>query len=67
MEKFQQHTRALPVNPKILGAGLEVGKGALHVLYALASTLEPSWAAAKHGGVVYTLELFLPLEEEILL
>ncbi|XP_034707048.1 pentatricopeptide repeat-containing protein At3g57430, chloroplastic-like [Vitis riparia] len=49
MEKFQQHTRALPINPKILGAGLEVGKGALHVFYALASTLEPSWAAAKHG------------------
>ncbi|PIA65248.1 hypothetical protein AQUCO_00100613v1 [Aquilegia coerulea] len=40
-------------------------EGALHVLYALASTPELSWAAAKHGGVVYILELILPLQEEI--
>ncbi|KAL5729405.1 DnaJ subfamily C grv2 [Ranunculus cassubicifolius] len=40
-------------------------EGALHVLYALASTPELSWAAAKHGGVVYILELLLPLQEEI--
>ncbi|XP_015898180.3 dnaJ homolog subfamily C GRV2 isoform X2 [Ziziphus jujuba] len=40
-------------------------EGALHVLYALASTAELAWAAAKHGGVVYILELLLPLQEEI--
>ncbi|CAL4923982.1 unnamed protein product [Urochloa decumbens] len=39
--------------------------GALAVLYSLASTPELAWAAAKHGGVVYILELMLPLEEEI--
>ncbi|XP_024961047.1 dnaJ homolog subfamily C GRV2 isoform X2 [Cynara cardunculus var. scolymus] len=38
-------------------------EGALHVLYALASTPELAWAAAKHGGVVYILELLLPLRE----
>lgn len=37
-------------------------EGALHVLYALASTPELAWAAAKHGGVVYILELLLPLK-----
>lgn len=37
-------------------------EGALHVLYALASTPELAWAAAKHGGVVYILELLLPLQ-----
>lgn len=37
-------------------------EGALHVLYALASTAELAWAAAKHGGVVYILELLLPLQ-----
>ncbi|XP_042499139.1 dnaJ homolog subfamily C GRV2-like [Macadamia integrifolia] len=40
-------------------------EGALHVLYALASTAELAWAAAKHGGVVYILELLLPLQEEV--
>uniref|UniRef100_A0A1J3J2K8 DnaJ-like protein subfamily C GRV2 n=1 Tax=Noccaea caerulescens TaxID=107243 RepID=A0A1J3J2K8_NOCCA len=40
-------------------------EGALHVLYALASTPELAWAAAKHGGVVYILELLLPLQKEI--
>ncbi|XP_010533202.1 PREDICTED: dnaJ homolog subfamily C GRV2 [Tarenaya hassleriana] len=40
-------------------------EGALHVLYALASTPELAWAAAKLGGVVYILELLLPLEKEI--
>ncbi|XP_073157556.1 dnaJ homolog subfamily C GRV2 isoform X2 [Henckelia pumila] len=40
-------------------------EGALHVLYALASTPELAWAAAKHGGVVYILELLLPLQDEI--
>ncbi|KAJ9183389.1 hypothetical protein P3X46_007251 [Hevea brasiliensis] len=40
-------------------------EGALHVLYALASTPEVAWAAAKHGGVVYILELLLPLRKDI--
>ncbi|XP_038711380.1 dnaJ homolog subfamily C GRV2 isoform X1 [Tripterygium wilfordii] len=40
-------------------------EGVLHVLYALASTPELTWAAAKHGGVVYILELLLPLQHEI--
>ncbi|XP_073044078.1 dnaJ homolog subfamily C GRV2-like isoform X2 [Primulina eburnea] len=40
-------------------------EGALHVLYALASTPELAWAAAKHGGVVYILEVLLPLQDEI--
>uniref|UniRef100_A0A175YL21 J domain-containing protein n=1 Tax=Daucus carota subsp. sativus TaxID=79200 RepID=A0A175YL21_DAUCS len=40
-------------------------EGVLHVLYALASTPELAWSAAKHGGVVYILELLLPLQEEI--
>lgn len=39
-------------------------EGALQVLYALASTPELAWAAAKHGGVVYILELLLPLQGE---
>lgn len=37
-------------------------EAALHVLYALASTPELAWAAAKHGGVVYILEVLLPLQ-----
>ncbi|XP_037497273.1 dnaJ homolog subfamily C GRV2 isoform X2 [Jatropha curcas] len=40
-------------------------EGVLHVLYALASTPELAWAAAKHGGVVYILELLLPLQKDI--
>ncbi|XP_047327066.1 dnaJ homolog subfamily C GRV2-like isoform X2 [Impatiens glandulifera] len=40
-------------------------EGVLHVLYALASTPELAWAAAKHGGVVYILQLLLPMQEEI--
>nr|GMD83332.1 DnaJ homolog subfamily C GRV2 isoform X1 [Ipomoea batatas] len=40
-------------------------EGALHVLYALASTPELAWSAAKHGGVVYILELLLPLQKEV--
>ncbi|XP_074576518.1 dnaJ homolog subfamily C GRV2-like [Curcuma longa] len=39
--------------------------GALSVLYSLASTPELAWAVAKHGGVVYILELILPKREEI--
>ncbi|XP_071716803.1 dnaJ homolog subfamily C GRV2 isoform X2 [Rutidosis leptorrhynchoides] len=40
-------------------------EGVLHVLYALATTPELAWAAAKHGGAVYILELLLPLREEV--
>ncbi|KAJ4958164.1 hypothetical protein NE237_025275 [Protea cynaroides] len=40
-------------------------EGALHVLFALANTAELAWAAAKHGGVVFILELLLPLQEEV--
>lgn len=40
-------------------------EGVLHVLYALASTPELAWAAAKHGGVVYILELLLPSQGKI--
>ncbi|VFQ97007.1 unnamed protein product [Cuscuta campestris] len=40
-------------------------EGALHVLYALASTPELAWSAAKHGGVVYILELLLPMQKDV--
>lgn len=36
-------------------------EGALAVLYSLAGTPELAWAVAKHGGVVYILELILPM------
>ncbi|KAJ7528593.1 hypothetical protein O6H91_15G009400 [Diphasiastrum complanatum] len=39
--------------------------GVLRVLYALAGTSELAWAAAKHGGVVYILQLLLPVQEEV--
>ncbi|KAL2232517.1 UNVERIFIED_CONTAM: DnaJ subfamily C GRV2, partial [Sesamum indicum] len=32
---------------------------------ALASTPELAWAAAKHGGLVFILEVLLPIQEEI--
>lgn len=47
---------------QMLHASPSCREGALHVLYALASTSELAWAAAKHGGVVYILELLLPLQ-----
>lgn len=50
---------------QMLHSAPQCREGALHVLYALASTPELAWAAAKHGGVVYILELLLPLQEEI--
>ncbi|XP_052134218.1 dnaJ homolog subfamily C GRV2 [Oryza glaberrima] len=50
---------------QILHCNRSCRDGALTVLYSLASTPELAWAAAKHGGVVYILELMLPLEEEI--
>lgn len=42
-------------------------EGALHVLYALAGTPELAWAAAKHGGVVFILELLLPMQGKTLI
>ncbi|OAY65084.1 DnaJ subfamily C GRV2 [Ananas comosus] len=50
---------------QILHSNPACREGALAVLYSLASTPELAWAAAKHGGVVYILELILPLQEEI--
>ncbi|XP_023749692.1 dnaJ homolog subfamily C GRV2 [Lactuca sativa] len=50
---------------QMLHSSASCREGALHVLYALASTPELAWAAAKHGGVVYILELLLPLREEV--
>ncbi|KAL2500786.1 DnaJ-like protein subfamily C GRV2 [Forsythia ovata] len=50
---------------QMLHASPSCREGALQVLYALASTPELAWAAAKHGGVVYILELLLPLQEDI--
>ncbi|KFK32462.1 hypothetical protein AALP_AA6G244900 [Arabis alpina] len=50
---------------QMLHAAPTFREGALHVLYALASTPELAWAAAKHGGVVYILELLLPMQKEI--
>lgn len=40
--------------------------GALAVLYSLAGTPQLAWAAAKHGGVVYFLELILPLHGKVI-
>lgn len=50
---------------QMLHAAPNCREGVLHVLYALASTAELAWAAAKHGGVVYILELLLPLKGRI--
>ncbi|KAK6941565.1 GYF domain 2 [Dillenia turbinata] len=50
---------------QMLHASPSCRDGALHVLYALASTPELAWAAAKYGGVIYILELLLPSQEEI--
>lgn len=49
---------------QMLHSSSDCREGVLHVLYALASTPELAWAAAKHGGVVYILELLLPLQGE---
>ncbi|KAG9152930.1 hypothetical protein Leryth_012550 [Lithospermum erythrorhizon] len=50
---------------QMLHASPSCREGVLHVLYALASTAELAWQVAKHGGVVYILELLLPVQEEI--
>jgi DnaJ family protein C protein 13 len=47
---------------QILHCNPSCREGALAVLYSLASRPELAWAAAKHGGVVYILELILPLQ-----
>ncbi|KAG7023563.1 DnaJ-like subfamily C GRV2, partial [Cucurbita argyrosperma subsp. argyrosperma] len=50
---------------QMLHSNPQCREGVLHVLYALASTAELAWSAAKHGGVVYILEILLPLQDEI--
>ncbi|XP_074269468.1 dnaJ homolog subfamily C GRV2 [Silene latifolia] len=50
---------------QMLHSSPDCREGALHVLLALASTPELAWAAAKHGGVVYILEILLPLPDEV--
>ncbi|XP_078442767.1 DNAJ heat shock N-terminal domain-containing protein isoform X2 [Wolffia australiana] len=52
---------------QLLHCSASCREGALRVLYALAGTPELAWAAAKHGGVVYILELLLPFQEKIAL
>ena len=52
---------------QMLHSSANCREGVLHVLYALASTSELAWAAAKHGGVVYILELLLPLQGKLYL
>lgn len=47
---------------QMLHSNPQCREGVLHVLYALASTAELAWSAAKHGGVVYILEILLPLQ-----
>ncbi|KAL6517010.1 DnaJ subfamily C grv2 [Orobanche hederae] len=55
---------SLPV-ASMLHSSPSCREGALHVLYALASTPELALATAKHGGVVFILEVLLPIQEEI--
>ncbi|CAM6086907.1 unnamed protein product [Calypogeia fissa] len=50
---------------KILYCAPACRSGALRVLSALASTSELAWAAAKHGGAVYILQLLLPVQEDV--
>ncbi|XP_051150143.1 dnaJ homolog subfamily C GRV2 isoform X2 [Andrographis paniculata] len=56
-------TSSLLILLQMLHSSPTCREGALHVLYALASTPELAWAAAKHGGVVFILEVLLPVKE----
>ncbi len=47
---------------QLLHCAPECREGAL---YALASTSELAWAAAKHGGAVYILQLLLPVQGSV--
>ncbi|KAJ1392349.1 hypothetical protein SESBI_35894 [Sesbania bispinosa] len=60
-----KNLRSALISLQMLHSAPSCREGSLHVLYALASTPELAWAAAKHGGVVYILQLLLPLKEEI--
>lgn len=55
-------TSSLLILIQMLHSSPTCREGALHVLYALASTPELAWAAAKHGGVVFILEVLLPVK-----
>ncbi|XP_042055385.1 dnaJ homolog subfamily C GRV2-like [Salvia splendens] len=65
LEAMVADTSSLLTLLQMLHSSPSCREGALHVLYALASTPELAWAAAKHGGVVFILEVLLPIKEEI--
>ncbi|CAA0821067.1 DnaJ homolog subfamily C GRV2 [Striga hermonthica] len=65
LEAMVADSSSLLILLQMLHASPSCREGALHVLYALASTPELAWAAAKHGGVVFILEVLLPIKEEI--
>lgn len=65
LEAMVADTSSLLTLLQMLHSSPSCREGALHVLYALASTPELAWAAAKHGGVVFILEVLLPVKEEI--
>lgn len=65
LEAMVADTSSLLTLLQMLHSSPSCREGVLHVLYALASTAELAWAAAKHGGVVFILEVLLPIKEEI--
>ncbi|KAL2225260.1 UNVERIFIED_CONTAM: DnaJ subfamily C GRV2, partial [Sesamum indicum] len=65
VEAMVADSSGLLVLLQLLHSSPSCREGALHVLYALASTPELAWAAAKHGGLVFILEVLLPIQEEI--
>lgn len=62
LEAMVADTSSLLTLLQMLHSSPSCREGALHVLYALASTPELAWAAAKHGGVVFILEVLLPIK-----
>lgn len=62
LEAMVADTSSLLILLQMLHSSPSCREGALHVLYALASTPELAWAAAKHGGVVFILEVLLPIQ-----
>lgn len=62
LEAMVTDTSSLLILLQMLHSSPTCREGALHVLYALASTPELAWAAAKHGGVVFILEVLLPVK-----
>ncbi|PIN24334.1 Endocytosis protein RME-8, contains DnaJ domain [Handroanthus impetiginosus] len=65
LEAMVADSSSLLILLQMLHSSPSCREGALHVLYALASTPELAWAVAKHGGVVFILEVLLPIQEEI--